>query len=83
MGDNTMTSSSSRPPDIGPGRARQTAIYRAGALGRVPSVPIDASSLERRAKKVMSKKAWAYVAGGAGGIPTIDALSRDLLIAAR
>jgi lactate 2-monooxygenase len=66
MGDNTMTSSSSRPPDVGPGRARQTAIYRAGALGRVPAVPTDAPSLERRAKKVMSKKAWAYVAGGAG-----------------
>jgi FMN-dependent dehydrogenase len=36
-----MTSSTSRPPDIGPGRARQTAIYRAGTLGWAPSVHPD------------------------------------------
>jgi hypothetical protein len=51
---------------VGPGRARQNAIYRAGALGRVPSIPTDVSNLERRAKKVMSATAWAYVTGGAG-----------------
>ena len=51
---------------VGPGRARQNAIFRAGALGRAPSVPTDAPTLERRAKKVMSRTAWAYVAGGAG-----------------
>jgi lactate 2-monooxygenase len=37
-----------------------------GALGRTPSIPTDASSLERRAKKAMSPTAWAYVSGGAG-----------------
>jgi lactate 2-monooxygenase len=52
--------------EVGAGRARQSAIYRAGALGRAPSIPTDASRLERRAKKVMSPTAWAYVAGGAG-----------------
>jgi lactate 2-monooxygenase len=52
--------------DVGRGRARQTAIFRAGALGRAPSVPTDSPTLERRAKKVMSRTAWAYVAGGAG-----------------
>jgi lactate 2-monooxygenase len=51
---------------VGPGRARQTAIFRAGALGQAPSIPTDASTLERRAKKVMSATAWAYVAGAAG-----------------
>jgi lactate 2-monooxygenase len=61
-----MTSESNRPPVLGPGRARQSAIYRAGALGRTPSIPTDASSLERRAKKAMSPTAWAYVSGGAG-----------------
>ena len=61
-----MTSESNRPSVLGPGRARQSAIYRAGALGRKPSVPTDASSLERRAKKAMSPTAWAYVSGGAG-----------------
>ena len=50
----------------GPGRARQAAIFRAGARGRMPSIPTDAPTLERRAKKAMSRTAWAYVAGGAG-----------------
>ncbi|GAA3227857.1 alpha-hydroxy-acid oxidizing protein [Dactylosporangium siamense] len=55
----------------GPGRVRQNAIYRAGVLGRAPSVPTDAAELERRARKAMSRKAWAYVAGGAGGGATM------------
>ena len=50
----------------GPGRVRQAAIFRAGARGHMPSIPTNASSLERRAKKAMSRTAWAYVAGGAG-----------------
>ncbi|MEO7071423.1 MAG: alpha-hydroxy-acid oxidizing protein [Nostocoides sp.] len=50
----------------GPGRARQDAIYRAGVFGHHPSVPTDATELERRAHKAMSSTAWAYVAGGAG-----------------
>jgi lactate 2-monooxygenase len=54
------------PTSVGRGRARQATIFRAGALGRVPSIPTDAPSLERRAKKAMSATAWAYVAGGAG-----------------
>lgn len=55
----------------GPGRARQAAIFRAGARGHMPSIPTDASTLERRAKKAMSGTAWAYVAGGAGEGRTI------------
>ena len=31
-----------------------------------PSIPTDARTLESRAKKAMSPRAWAYVAGGAG-----------------
>ncbi len=50
----------------GPGRARQAAIFRAGARGRMPSIPTDAPTLERRAKRAMSRTAWAYVVGGAG-----------------
>src|SRR6476620_12213723 len=64
--DSTMTSPADRLPHRGPGRARQAAIYRAGALGRAPSIPTDAASLERRARKAMSRIAWAYIAGGAG-----------------
>lgn len=48
------------------GRDRQNAIYRAGVFGHVPTVPTDAARLEERARAVMSKRAWAYVAGGAG-----------------
>lgn len=66
IGDSTMTSPANRPPRRGLGRVRQTAIYRAGALGRAPSIPTDAASLKRRARKAMSRTAWAYVAGGAG-----------------
>jgi lactate 2-monooxygenase len=47
------------------GLARQSAIYRAGTLGR-PAVPADFAELERRARKASSRAAWAYVAGGAG-----------------
>ena len=50
----------------GPGRTRQNAIYRAGVLGRRPSVPTDPERLERRARRAMSARAWAYVGGGAG-----------------
>ncbi|KUL24273.1 alpha-hydroxy-acid oxidizing protein [Actinoplanes awajinensis] len=51
-------------PDAG--LARQSTIYRAGTLGRRPVVPADFAELERRARRVSSAKAWAYVAGGAG-----------------
>ncbi|AKN15778.1 FMN-dependent dehydrogenase [Mycobacterium haemophilum DSM 44634] len=54
----------STPPH--PGRSRQDAIYRAGVFGRVPAVPTNFSELERAARQRMSKRAWAYVAGGAG-----------------
>jgi len=49
-----------------PGRARQESIYRAGVSGSRPSVPTDAAELERAARRRCSRKAWAYVAGGAG-----------------
>ncbi|SDT33662.1 FMN-dependent dehydrogenase, includes L-lactate dehydrogenase and type II isopentenyl diphosphate isomerase [Friedmanniella luteola] len=55
----------------GAGRARQNAIYRAGVLGRKPAVPTDAEELERRARRAMSRTAWAYVAGGAGSGTTM------------
>ncbi len=57
----------------GPGRARQSSIYREGVLGRRPKVPADAAELEARARKAMSTTAWAYVAGGAGEGATMRA----------
>src|SRR4051794_30590328 len=63
----------SETPAFGPGRLRQNAIYRAGALGRHPRVPTDPSALERSARRAMSADAWAYVAGGAGDGATLRA----------
>lgn len=60
------------PPPAGPGRARQNAVYSAGVLGRRPTVPTDPATLEARARRAMSAKAWAYVAGGAGSGATMD-----------
>lgn len=50
----------------GYGRARQNDIYTAGVHRRTPRVPTDFAELERRAKRAMSARAWAYIAGGAG-----------------
>lgn len=57
---------------VGAGRIRQNSIYRAGVSGRRPRVPTDAAGLERAARRRMSKKAWAYVAGSAGEGRTAD-----------
>jgi lactate 2-monooxygenase len=48
------------------GRAVQARIYRAGALGRRPVVPVLPRRLELAAQRAMSRRAWAYVAGSAG-----------------
>lgn len=55
------------------GRARQNDIYSAGIHGRTPVVPTDFDELERRAREKMSERAWAYIAGGAGGGRTMAA----------
>jgi lactate 2-monooxygenase len=57
----------------GPGRARQESIYRAGVFGAKPTVPTDATELEVRARRRMTRRAWAYVDGGAGGGATMRA----------
>ncbi|MFC5381404.1 alpha-hydroxy-acid oxidizing protein [Aquipuribacter nitratireducens] len=48
------------------GRAAQSSVYRAGALGTRPWVPVAPVRLERAARRAMSRRAWAYVAGSAG-----------------
>jgi lactate 2-monooxygenase len=50
----------------GAGLARLSTISRQGVLGRRSAVPADFAELERRARRVSSTRAWAYVAGGAG-----------------
>ena len=53
-------------PQGGFGRTVQSAIYRAGAFGHRPKVPTDGARLEEAARKAMSRRGFAYVAGSAG-----------------
>ncbi len=57
----------------GIGRLRQEDVYLGGVRGRTPAVPVGARLLEERARKIMSRKGFAYVAGGAGLENTIEA----------
>jgi lactate 2-monooxygenase len=59
--------------DLGYGRRRQRDIYLAGLRGRKPRVPQDAVSLERHAKRAMTREGFAYIAGGAGLESTMEA----------
>lgn len=61
-----MTDTAASTTTAGPGRERQGVVYRDGALGRRPAVPTTFGALERAARRASSKRAWAYVAGGAG-----------------
>lgn len=56
-----------------PGRARQERIYREGVSGARPRVPTGPDELERRARRTMSRRADAYVTGGAGAETTMRA----------
>ena len=56
-----------------PGRARQERIYREGVAGARPRVPTGPDELERRARRAMSRRADAYVTGGAGAETTMRA----------
>jgi lactate 2-monooxygenase len=49
----------------------QKQIYLDGFAGKLPIIPTDPARLESSAKAVMSPKAFAYVAGGAGEEVTI------------
>lgn len=61
------------PASVIRGREIQSAIYRAGLYGRRPVVPTDAAALAEAARRVMTRQAWAYVAGGAGQQRTLEA----------
>ncbi len=61
-----MSGTDSGMPLGGVGRAVQAAIYRAGAFGTVPEVPTDGHLLEAAARKRLSRRAFAYIAGSAG-----------------
>jgi len=66
------------------GRDVQSRIYRAGVFGRRPTVPVEPAALEAAARRRMSTRAWAYVAGSAGQQRTaqanLDAFARHRLV---
>ncbi len=51
---------------------RQREIYINGLAGRIPKIPLSFEGLEQRAQQILSKNAFAYLAGGAGRETTID-----------
>lgn len=53
------------------GMDRQLAFFRAGAAGRTPDIPVRYAELERRAREALSRTAYDYVVGGAGGEDTV------------
>src|SRR5918994_4368535 len=55
------------------GPDRQRAVYLAGVSGIRPRVPADATKLEARARRSMSRQAFAYIAAGAGTEGTVRA----------
>lgn len=58
---------------MGPGRASQSAVYRAGVAGREPRIPVRWPDLLAKAERAMSPEAWAYVHGSAGLETTAEA----------
>ncbi len=61
------------PAAAGPGRRRQADIYQRGVLGGRPAVPTSWPALDRLARRRLSRRAYGYIAGGAGAEQTMQA----------
>jgi lactate 2-monooxygenase len=59
------------------GREIQDRIFRDGITGRTPPIPVSPADLERAARRRLSRRAWAYIAGGAGSESTVRANRTD------
>ena len=57
----------------GRGRLRQSAIYSRGVFGAGPTIPTSWPDLDRLARRRLSRRAYGYVAGGAGSEATMRA----------
>ncbi|MDD9207385.1 alpha-hydroxy-acid oxidizing protein [Georgenia sp. 10Sc9-8] len=55
------------------GRWVQSRVYLNGAMGRRPTVPVAPARLEAAARRAMSRRGFAYVAGAAGAESTARA----------
>src|SRR6478752_446722 len=66
------------------GRLRQSAIYSRGVFGARPTIPTSWPELDRLARRRLSRRAYGYVAGGAGSEYTMradrDAFERRQLL---
>src|SRR5260370_26847460 len=60
-------SDSQKPHAIPSGPEHSLQIYTLGLGGGKPSVPVPLDLLEKKAKEILSPRAYDYVAGGAGG----------------
>jgi isopentenyl diphosphate isomerase/L-lactate dehydrogenase-like FMN-dependent dehydrogenase len=62
--------------DVAPrmyGTERQMQVYLAGMQGQRPTTPMTYEQLEEQARQRLSREAYGYVAGGAGGEETMRA----------
>ncbi len=66
-------SDSQKPHAIPSGPEHSLQIYTLGLGGGKPSVPVPLDLLEKKAKEILSPRAYDYVAGGAGGEETMRA----------
>src|SRR5260370_19124812 len=64
-------SDSQKPHAIPSGPEHSLQIYTLGLGGGKPSVPVPLDLLEKKAKEILSPRAYDYVAGGAGGAETM------------
>ena len=55
------------------GIERQTSIYLGGVSGQQPRVPVDFGRLQAKARRAMDRRAYAYIAAGAGNEETLKA----------
>src|SRR5262249_3155386 len=55
------------------GVERQMQIYLAGLTGKKPDQPVAIDALDEKARSVLDRKAYDYLAGGAGSEDTIRA----------
>ncbi|MCB0703826.1 MAG: lactate 2-monooxygenase [Saprospiraceae bacterium] len=61
-----------QPTPISHAADRQRTIYVAGASGIKPIIPISETELQSQAKQALSRKAYDYIAGGAGKEHTVS-----------
>jgi len=60
-------------PAVSPGIGRQMEIYLQGRAGNLPGQPVAIEELAQKARSVLKREAYDYLAGGAGSEETIRA----------